>query len=116
LSVAIIGAGPGGLAAAEQLRRKGYEIHIYDRYDRVGGLMIYGIPNFKLEKELVARRARQYEDSGVQFHLDFEVGRDATLDELRQRHDAVIIASGVYKGRDVQLPGSGLDNIVPALD
>lgn len=116
LSVGIIGAGPGGMAAAEQLRRKGYEVHIYDRYDRAGGLMIYGIPNFKLEKDVVRRRARQYEDSGVVFHTNFEVGRDATLAELRERHDAVVIATGVYKGRDIQLPGSGLGNIVPALD
>jgi glutamate synthase (NADPH/NADH) small chain len=115
-SVGIIGAGPGGLAAAEQLRRKGYQVHVYDRYDRVGGLMIYGIPNFKLEKDVVARRAQQYVDSGVVFHLNFEVGRDATLADLRQRHDAVLIATGVYKARDVQVPGSGLKNVVPAME
>ncbi len=116
LSVGIIGAGPGGLAAAEQLRRKGYEVHVYDRYDRVGGLMIYGIPNFKLEKDVMSRRTEQYEASGVQFHLNFEVGRDATLAELRERHDAVLIATGVYKQRDVSLPGSALGNVVAALD
>lgn len=116
LSVGIIGAGPGGLAAAEQLRRKGYEVHVYDRHDRVGGLLIYGIPNFKLDKEIVNRRARLFEDSGVHFHLNFAVGRDATLAELRAKHDAIVIATGVYKARDVELPGSGLRNIVPALD
>lgn len=115
-SVGIIGAGPGGLAAAEQLRRKGYQVHIYDRYDRAGGLMVYGIPNFKLEKDVVARRAKQYTDSGVVFHLNFEVGRDATLEDLRQRHDAVLIATGVYKARDIQLPGAGLKNVVPAME
>ncbi|WP_284223844.1 NAD(P)-binding protein, partial [Brevundimonas denitrificans] len=78
-SVAIIGAGPGGMAAADQLRRKGYQVHMYDRYDRVGGLLVYGIPGFKLEKHVVERRARLLEDSGVTFHLNFEVGRDATL-------------------------------------
>ncbi len=115
-SVGIVGAGPAGLAAAEQLRRKGYQAHIYDRYDRVGGLMIYGIPNFKLEKYVVERRARLLYDSGVHFHLNFEVGRDATLSELRERHDAVLLATGVYKARDVKVPGAGLTNVKPALD
>jgi glutamate synthase (NADPH/NADH) small chain len=115
-SVGIIGAGPAGLAAAEQLRRKGYQVHVYDRYDRVGGLLIYGIPNFKLEKEIVARRAKLLQDSGVTYHLDFEVGRNATLQELRARHSAVLIATGVYKGRDIKMPGVGLANVFPALD
>lgn len=114
-SIGIIGAGPGGMAAAEQLRRRGYQVHVYDRYDRVGGLMIYGIPNFKLEKEVVERRARLYEDSGVTFHLNFEVGRDASLADLREKHDAVVIATGVYKARDLRVPGSGLNNIFPAM-
>jgi glutamate synthase (NADPH/NADH) small chain len=115
-SIGIIGAGPGGLAAADLLRRKGYQVHVYDRYDRVGGLMIYGIPNFKLEKEIVLRRHRLLEDGGIVFHLNFEVGRDASLAELRQRHDAVLIATGVYKARDIEIPGDTLQNVVPALD
>ena len=115
-SVGIIGAGPAGLAAAEELRRKGYQVTVYDRYDRIGGLMIYGIPNFKLEKEVVERRARLIADAGVAFKLNFEVGRDATLDELRIQHDAVLVATGVYKARDLQAPGSGLANIQPAMD
>ncbi len=114
-SVGIVGAGPAGLAAAEQLRRKGYQVTVYDRYDRVGGLLIYGIPNFKLDKEVVARRARLIADAGVTFKLNFEVGRDASLDELRIDHDAVLIATGVYKARDLQAPGSGLANIQPAM-
>ncbi|WP_343716862.1 NAD(P)-dependent oxidoreductase [Inquilinus sp.] len=115
-SVGIIGAGPAGIAAAEQLRRLGYQVHLYDRYDRVGGLLIYGIPSFKLEKEVVARRAQWLADAGITLHLNFEVGRDATLQELRSRHDAVLIATGVYKARDLQAPGSGLKGIVAALD
>ncbi len=115
-SAGIIGAGPAGLAAAEQLRRRGYAVHVYDRYDRVGGLLIYGIPNFKLEKEIVARRAKLLADGGITFHLDFEVGRDATLAELRQRHDAVLIATGVYKARDLKMPGAGLKGIFQAMD
>jgi glutamate synthase (NADPH/NADH) small chain len=115
-SVGIIGAGPGGLAAAEQLRRRGYQVEIYDRYDRVGGLLVYGIPNFKLEKDIVARRHKLLEDGGIIFRRNFEVGRDATLPELRERHDAVLVATGVYKARPLQAPGIGLANIVPALD
>jgi glutamate synthase (NADPH) small chain len=115
-SVGIIGGGPGGLAAAEQLRRKGYQVHVYDRYDRIGGLMIYGIPNFKLEKQVVERRARLIADAGVRYSLNFEVGRDASLADLRRKHDAVLIACGVYKARELAAPGVGLGNIVPALD
>ncbi len=115
-SVGIIGAGPGGLAAAEELRRRGYQVHVYDRYDRVGGLMIYGIPSFKLEKEIVARRWRLLEEGGIQFHLGVELGRNLGFAELRARHDAVLIATGVYKPRDIGGPGAGLDGIVPALD
>jgi glutamate synthase (NADPH/NADH) small chain len=116
LSVGIIGAGPAGLAAAEQLRRKGYQVHVYDRYDRVGGLLVYGIPNFKLEKEVVERRARLIAESGVAYHLNFEVGRDASLEDLRRRHDAVLIATGVYRARDIKLPGAGLGDPAPAFD
>ena len=115
-SAGIIGAGPAGLACAEELRRLGYQVTVYDRYDRVGGLLIYGIPNFKLEKPVVERRAKLIGDSGVTYRLDFEVGRDASLEELRQRHDAVLVATGVYKARDIRLPGVGLKNVVPALD
>ncbi len=115
-SVGIIGAGPGGMAAAEELRKRGWQVHVYDRYDRVGGLLIYGIPNFKLEKEVVGRRAQHLVGSGVTFHLNFNVGPDATLEELRERHDAVLIATGVYNARDIQAPGVGLDNIVMAMD
>jgi glutamate synthase (NADPH/NADH) small chain len=115
-SVGIVGAGPGGLAAADQLRAQGYRVHVYDRYDRAGGLLIYGIPNFKLEKQVVERRARLLADGGVVFHLETEVGSDVSLDELRARHDAVLIATGVYEARDIRVPGVGLGNVVPAME
>lgn len=116
MSVGIIGGGPAGLAAAERLRTWGYEVHVYDRYDRMGGLMIYGIPNFKLEKDIVERRTRLLADGGIIFHHEFEVGRDASLADLRAKHDAVLIATGVYKPRELKAPGSGLANIFPAMD
>lgn len=115
-SIGIVGAGPAGLAAAEQLRRKGHQVAIYDRYDRVGGLLIYGIPNFKLEKEIVQRREKLLRDSNVTFHLNTEVGRDIALAALRERHDAVLIATGVYKARDIEAAGVNLPGIAPALD
>ena len=116
LSVGIIGSGPAGLAAAEQLRKSGYQITIYDRYDRAGGLLIYGIPNFKLEKFVVTRRIDLLKKSGINFKNNFEVGKDATLEELRKKHDAILIATGVYKAREIELPGNDLDNIFPAME
>ncbi len=116
LSAAIIGAGPAGLAAADVLRRKGYQVTVYDRYDRVGGLLIYGIPGFKLEKDIVLRRAKLLAAGGINFVMNCEIGRDISFSELREKHDAVLIATGVYKARDIQLPGVGLDGVIPALD
>ncbi len=115
-SVGIVGAGPGGLAAAEELRRRGYQVYVYDRHDRPGGLMIYGIPGFKLEKEIVLRRWKLLEEAGIKFQLSCEIGRDVSFAELRARHDAVLIATGVYEARDIAGPGSGLPGIVPSLD
>jgi glutamate synthase (NADPH/NADH) small chain len=115
-SVGIIGAGPAGLTTAELLRVKGYDVHVYDRYDRAGGLLTYGIPGFKLEKPVVMRRVDRLRDAGVHFHQDFEVGRDATLAELRQRHDAILVATGVYKPRGVAVPGADTEGVVEALD
>ena len=116
MSVGIIGAGPAGLAAADMLRRRGYAVHVYDRYDRVGGLLIYGIPGFKLEKHIVLRRWKLLEDAGVIFHLGVEVGRNLNFGELRRKHELVLIATGVYKARDIGGPGIGLPGIVPALE
>ena len=115
-SVGIIGSGPAGLAAADLLRRKGYQVIVYDRYDRVGGLLIYGIPGFKLEKEIVTRRHELLEQGGVHFQLECEIGRDISFTDLQEKHDAVLIATGVYKARDIDLVGSELKGVVPALD
>ena len=115
-SVGIIGAGPGGLAAADRLRRAGIQVTVYDRYDRAGGLLVYGIPGFKLEKPIVVRRNEQLEDGGVKFRLNCDVGNDITFADIRKAHDAVLIATGVYKTRDLQGPGSGASGIVRAID
>ena len=115
-SIGIIGAGPAGFAAAEQLRVKGYDVTIYDRHDRAGGLLIYGIPNFKLEKDIVERRSKRLAEGGIDIRLNTEVGKTTTLAKLRKQHAAVLIATGVYKARDMQAPGIGLSGIVPALD
>ena len=115
-SVGIIGAGPAGLAAAEKLRSLGYQVVVYDRYDRVGGLLIYGIPGFKLEKEIVLRRWQWLEAGGVKFVLNADIGGSIPFAELRERHDSVLVATGVYKPRDIGGPGSGLPGIVKALD
>ena len=115
-SVGIIGAGPGGLAAADVLRRRGVQVTVYDRYDRAGGLLTYGIPGFKLEKPVVMQRIEQLEAGGVQFVLNCTVGKDLTFDAIRGQHDAVLIATGVYKVREIEAPGSGAAGIVKALD
>jgi len=115
-SVGIIGAGPGGLAAADMLRRAGVQVTVYDRYDRGGGLLTYGIPGFKLEKDVVMRRMQQLEDGGVRFVMNCNVGVDMSFEDIRDQHDAVIIATGVYKSRDLKGPGSGAAGIVKAID
>ena len=115
-SVGIIGAGPAGLACAEELRKSGYQVTIYDRYDRPGGLLIYGIPNFKLEKFVVQRRTNLLKENGIKFVQNFEVGKDKTLDQLRKKHDSILIATGVYKARAIEIPGQDLKNIFPAMD
>ena len=115
-SVGIIGAGPAGMACAEELRKFGYQVTIYDRYDRPGGLLIYGIPNFKLEKFVVERRTKNLKESGIKFVQNFEVGKDKSLYELQKKHDAILIATGVYKAREIDIPGQNLENIFPAME
>ncbi len=115
-SAGIIGAGPGGLAAAEQLRRKGYQVTVYDSNDRGGGLLVYGIPGFKLEKDVVERRIKHLTDSGVTFEFNTRVGETVTLQGLREKHDTLLIATGVYKAKDLRVPGSGAEGVFPALE
>jgi glutamate synthase (NADPH/NADH) small chain len=115
-SVGIIGAGPGGLAAADMLRRQGFQVTVYDRYDRAGGLMTYGIPGFKLEKDIVMRRNKLLADSGVEFVMNCNVGEDISFDAIRGKHDAVLIATGVYKTRDLDIDNAEAGGVVRAID
>tara|TARA_B100000686_G_scaffold76573_1_gene82476 strand:- start:391 stop:1830 length:1440 start_codon:yes stop_codon:yes gene_type:complete len=115
-SIGIIGAGPAGLACAEELRKKNYKITVYDRYDRAGGLLIYGIPNFKLEKKVVLRRIKYLKECGIEFINNFEVGKTNSFKKLKEKHDAILIATGVYKSREIELKGSNLENIFPAIE
>ncbi len=115
-SVGIIGAGPGGLAAAERLRRAGVQVTVYDRHDRAGGLLTYGIPGFKLEKDVVMRRIALLAGGGAEFVLNCNVGTDIPFDEVRSRHDAVLIATGVYRSRELKGPSIGANGIVRAID
>jgi len=114
--VGIIGAGPAGLAAAEALRLKGYQVTVYDRYDRAGGLLIYGIPNFKLEKDIVQRRTRRLEEGGVAFALNCEIGKDISFAALRARHDAVLVATGVYQARELPAANAAAKGVVAAME
>ncbi|MBL8546250.1 MAG: NAD(P)-dependent oxidoreductase [Hyphomonadaceae bacterium] len=113
-SVGIVGAGPAGLAAAERMRQRGYQVTVYDRHDRIGGLLIYGIPNFKLEKDVVQKRAKRLIDGGVKFQLNCNVGETITFADLRAKHEAVLIATGVYKPKPLNAPNDRA--VVKALD
>jgi glutamate synthase (NADPH/NADH) small chain len=115
-SVGIIGAGPGGLAAADVLRRAGVQVTVYDRYDRAGGLLTYGIPGFKLEKDVVMRRNEQLALGGVTFKQNCNVGEDISFADIRAAHDAVIIATGVYKSRDLTMPNGEATGVEKAID
>jgi len=115
-SIGIIGAGPAGLTAAEELRKKGYQVTVYDRYDRAGGLLIYGIPNFKLEKEIIIKRTKRLIDSGIQFELNCEIGSEISFQKLKDKHDAILIATGVYKSRSVNLNKNKSINVAPAME
>lgn len=115
-SVGIIGAGPAGLSAADELRSAGYQVTVYDRHDRAGGLLIYGIPNFKLEKEIVERRTQRLAEGGVVFRLGVDVGKDILWADVRSMHDALLVATGVYKAREMTIPGASAKGVLKALD
>lgn len=115
-SVGIIGAGPAGMAAADRLRSAGYAVTIYDRHDRAGGLLMYGIPGFKLEKHVVQRRLDRLAEGGVTFRLGVDVGGDMPFAEVRGAHDAVLVATGVYQARRLTAPGCGSTGVIAALD
>jgi glutamate synthase (NADPH/NADH) small chain len=110
-TVAVVGSGPAGLAAAQQLTRAGHTVAVYERDDRIGGLLRYGIPDFKLEKSHIDRRLAQMEAEGTRFRTSTEIGRDIAWDELHQRYDAVVIAVGSTTPRDLPLPGRELEGI-----
>ena len=114
--VAIIGSGPAGLAEATYLIEYGYDVEVFEKNDRIGGLMIYGIPNFKLDKSVVIRRHEWLKESGVIFHTNCEVGKDITFDDLEKNFDAILISTGVYKARSLELNTEKVNNSVPALD
>jgi glutamate synthase (NADPH/NADH) small chain len=115
-SVGIMGAGPAGMAAAEELRAAGHEVHLYDRHARMGGLMSCGIPEFKMEQKVVARRAKLLSDAGVIFHAGQVLGETLVFDDLRQAHDAVVLAYGAHTARQLEIPGVELAGVIPAMD
>ncbi|HEX6274995.1 MAG TPA: glutamate synthase subunit beta [Polyangiaceae bacterium] len=114
--VAVVGSGPAGLAAAQQLNRAGHSVTLYERDDRIGGLLTYGIPDFKMEKELVHRRVKQMTEEGVVFKTGVDVGRSVTGEDLRAQHDAIVLAIGSRKPRDLPVPGRELDGVHFAMD
>ena len=115
-SVAVVGSGPAGLACAQQLARVGHDVHVYEKHAKPGGLLCYGIPDFKMEKDLVRRRVAQMKAEGVHFHCGVHVGIDLAATELVARHDAVVLAGGAEKGRDLPIPGRNLHGIHFAME
>lgn len=114
--VAVVGSGPAGLTAAQQLVRAGYSVTVFERDERPGGLLRYGIPDFKLEKRVIDRRLRQMAEEGVQFQTGVNVGEDISANYLRRRYDAVCLTMGAGRPRDLAVPGRGFENIVFAMD
>ncbi|MFT8704221.1 glutamate synthase subunit beta [Bifidobacterium aquikefiricola] len=116
MTVAVVGSGPAGLACAQQLTRAGHTVVVYERDDAIGGLMRYGIPNFKLDKTLIDKRQEQMEAEGTRFRTNVEIGKDISWDELRSRYDAVVVAIGSTVPRNISIPGRELKGIHFAMD
>jgi glutamate synthase (NADPH/NADH) small chain len=114
--IAVVGSGPAGLAAAQQLRRNGHTVVVFEKADRIGGLLRYGIPEFKMEKSVLNRRLEQMEAEGVLFKTNIDVGKDISVDALRSEFDAICLANGAMVGRDLPIPGRGLNGIYQAMD
>lgn len=114
--IAIIGSGPAGLAAAQQLARAGHDVHVYEKQSKAGGLLRYGIPDFKMEKNLIDRRVEQMQAEGVVFHYDCHIGVNMDATEIEKTHDAVILAAGSEQPRDLPVPGRELDGVHFAMD
>jgi glutamate synthase (NADPH/NADH) small chain len=114
--IAVVGSGPAGLAAAAQLNRTGHAVEVFERSDRIGGLLMYGIPDFKLEKAVVERRLKQMRDEGVVFHVSANVGVNVAVDDLRRDFDAIVLAGGATAARDLPIPGRELRGIHLAME
>jgi glutamate synthase (NADPH/NADH) small chain len=115
-SVAVVGSGPAGLAAAQQLTRAGHDVTVFERADRIGGLLRYGIPEFKMEKRHIDRRLEQMEAEGTKFRAGVNVGEDITVEQLRDDFDAVVLAGGATDWRDLPIPGRELDGVYQAME
>ena len=114
--VGVVGAGPAGMAAAQQLARAGHDVHLYEKNNKVGGLLRYGIPDFKLDKKLIDRRVTQLEQEGVTFHTGVHVGVDKSIEDLRDEHDALLLTGGSEDPRDLPIPGRELHGVHFAMD